>query len=229
MGTQSEFWYLNGDHLQNLLTSNNLEQLAYFASPKLIQKGDFIYFPNEKSNKIFFIISGRVKIGAYSDYGKEIIKAINQSGEIFGEGGLMGEEVRTEFAQAMDDVQYYVIPLVNLKDLMRKNSAVTMQVMRLIGQKLVKVQRRLESQVFRNARSRVIEFLRDLARDKGQRIGFEMLVRKFYTHQEIANLTGTSRQTVTTILNELRADNHIYFDRKKLLVRDLKQLGTLIN
>ena len=51
-----------------------------------------------------------------------------------------------------------------------------------------------------------------------------MLVRKFNTHQEIANLTATSRQTVTTILNELRTRNLITFDRKRLLIRDLELL-----
>jgi len=56
-----------------------------------------------------------------------------------------------------------------------------------------------------------------------------MLVPKFFTHQEIANLTDTSRQTVTTILNELRAENLIYFDRKRLLVRDVKKLQAMLS
>jgi CRP-like cAMP-binding protein len=66
--------------------------------------------------------------------------------------------------------------------------------------------------------------LKNLADKKGQRVGYEMLVRKFMTHQEIANLTATSRQTVTTVLNELRNKNILTFNRRRLLIRDMSNL-----
>ena len=59
---------------------------------------------------------------------------------------------------------------------------------------------------------------------RGQRVGYEYVVRKFITHQEIANLTATSRQTVTTVLNDLRNRNLLTFNRRRLLVRDLDAL-----
>lgn len=62
---------------------------------------------------------------------------------------------------------------------------------------------------------------------KGQRIGYEWVVRNFITHQEIANLTATSRQSVTTLLNELRNDGILTFDRKRLLIRDFDRLKQL--
>ena len=78
----------------------------------------------------------------------------------------------------------------------------------------------------RNVLSLQVEFLENLAKKKGQRIGYEMLVRKFLTHQEIANLTATSRQTVTTVLNELRTKNILTFNRQRLLIRDMELLRT---
>jgi len=62
--------------------------------------------------------------------------------------------------------------------------------------------------------------------EKGKPVGYEILVNNFISHQEIANMTATSRQTVTTTLNELRNDNLIYFNRRKLLIRD-KDLSKL--
>jgi CRP-like cAMP-binding protein len=64
----------------------------------------------------------------------------------------------------------------------------------------------------------------DLVEKNGQRVGYEWVVRNFITHQEIANLTATSRQTVTTVLNELRNGEIITFNRKRLLVRDVDKL-----
>ena len=63
-----------------------------------------------------------------------------------------------------------------------------------------------------------------IAEEKGKKIGYEILVQDFHSHKIIANLTATSRQTVTTILNELRTNNLITFNRQRLLIRDLDKL-----
>jgi len=87
------------------------------------------------------------------------------------------------------------------------------------------MERRLESLVFRDSRSRIVEFLVNIARSKGQRVGYEWVIRKPVTHQEIANLTATSRQTVTTTLNDLRYKKLLSFNRSRLLIRDLDKLA----
>ena len=87
------------------------------------------------------------------------------------------------------------------------------------------MEKRLESLVFKDSRSRIVEFLVDLNSEKGERVGYEWVVRGFITHQEIANLTATSRQTVTTVLNELKTKNIITFNRKRLLIRDVDLLS----
>ena len=87
-----------------------------------------------------------------------------------------------------------------------------------------KLERRVESLVFKDARTRIVEFLREAAEWKGRKVGFETLIPTSLTHKDIAQLTGTSRQTVTTILNELKEDNIINFNRKQILIRDLDLL-----
>jgi CRP-like cAMP-binding protein len=82
----------------------------------------------------------------------------------------------------------------------------------------------LERLVFKDSRSRIIDFLLELSDQKGERVGFEIVLRKFMTHQELANMTATSRQTVTTVLNDLRSKDIIKFDRRRLLIRDREKL-----
>ncbi len=230
MNQNTSLWYIEGANLQDKFCpyKNKDEVLLQEHDAKTLAKGQFVYFPNDVANHIYYIAMGRIKIGTYSNAGKEIITAVLQAGEIFGELGLAGERQRNEFAQAMEETHICALPLQNVQQLMCDNQNFGLQITQMIGNKLVRTQRRLESLVFKDARARIIEFLRDLAVERGQRVGYETLVKKFFTHQEIANLTGTSRQTVTTILNELREQNHIYFDRRKLLVRDLQQLDRML-
>ncbi len=214
--------------LQELIALQQKDNNYYDISQKIVAKGSFIYFPADDIKTVFFVIKGRVKTGAYSPEGKEIINAILLSEGLFGEMGLIGACERGEFAQTMEKTEIISIPLAKLKELMSNNHRFSLLITQKLGDKLRKAQKRLESQVFRKAKDRVIEFLRDLGTENGQRVGFELLVKQFFTHQEIAGLTGTSRQTVTTILNELRAANLIYFNRRRLLIRDIKQLDKMI-
>jgi CRP/FNR family cyclic AMP-dependent transcriptional regulator len=192
---------------------------------KTFKKGEYIYLPEEHADKIFFITTGRVKIGTYSDTGKEITKAILNTGEVFGELSLIGESTRRDFAFAMEETVACVMSVSDMKSMMRDHSALSIFLMKIMGSRMLEMEQRLESLVFKDSRTRIIEFLHELGEKKGQRVGYEMLVRKFMTHQEIANLTATSRQTVTTVLNELRNDNIITFNRKRLLIRDMEKLA----
>jgi CRP-like cAMP-binding protein len=189
------------------------------------KKDQFIYFPDEPAQYIYMIADGRVRIGHYLDDGKEVVSAILGMGEIFGELALAGEEKRRDFAQAMDD-KTTVCPLSidELKALMWENKELSFKMLKLVGLRLMKLERKLELLVFKDARTRVIEFIKDSASVNGKKVGYETLVPTKLTHKDIAALTGTSRQTVTTILNELKEKNLINFDRKKILVRDLENL-----
>lgn len=188
-------------------------------------KGDFIYFPEEDANHIYLITSGRVKTGTYSEEGKEIIKAVLQPGEIFGELAMLGDRVRRDFAVAMDqDVGICAMSMPKMKELLFANVDFSLQLNIAIGRKLQKVERRVESLVFKDARTRIVDFLRDLAVQKGEDHGTGLIVNHFFTHREIASLTATSRQTVTSVLNELRGAGLITFGRRELQIPDLEKL-----
>ena len=222
---QSNIWFLEKVDLFDLMCPNKSAGLEDKHSPNTFKKDEFIYFPDEPSNHVFMIASGRVKIGTYSDNGKEVIKAILGEGEIFGELSLTGELVRSDFAQALDnDTRICQMKIDDMQAMMKDNQPLSLKIFKLMGMRIKKIERRLESLVFKDARSRVIEFLRDLAEERGQKVGFETMVKNHFTHKDIASLTGTSRQTVTTILNELKEKNLINFDRRRILIRDLEKL-----
>ena len=224
--TDQSIWYLenidvNGIFCPKKIGRGDMDQHVH----KHYKKGDYIYLPNEHADKIYFLTEGRVKIGTYGDSGKEITKAILGPGEVFGELSLIGEDKRRDFTYAMEDTVVCVMSVQDMKNMMRDHNALSLFLMKIMGSRMLEMEQRLESLVFKDSRTRIIEFLHELGEKKGQRVGYEMLVRKFITHQEIANLTATSRQTVTTVLNELRNANIITFNRKRLLIRDMESLA----
>ncbi len=188
------------------------------------KKGDVVYVPDDLSDRIFFITEGQIKISVMNEEGKEITKAILGRGEVFGELAMLGEQKRHDYATALEDTDTCVVTLEELRSLMRDRSEIKLFFMKIFGGRQLEMERRLESLIFRDSRSRIVEFLVNMARNKGQRVGYEWVIRKPVTHQEIANLTATSRQTVTTTLNDLRHKKLLTFNRSRLLIRDLDKL-----
>ncbi len=226
MSETQSLWYLENIDVTNMLCPK--KQAAGHVEKHLhrrFKKGEYIYLPDEHSDKMYFLTEGRVKIGTYSSSGKEITKAILGVGEVFGEMAIIGEGKRRDFAYAMDDAEMCVLTVSDMKALMRENSRISMFMVKLLGNRTRRMEKRLESLVFKDSRTRIVEFLHNLAMEKGRRIGYEREVRNFITHQEIANLTATSRQTVTTVLNELRNKNILIFNRRRMLVRDMDLLA----
>ena len=223
------FWHLENIDVTHLLCPTKLgnDELMANHTHCNFKKGEVVYVPEDLSNRIFFITEGRVKISVMHE-GKEITKAILGRGEVFGELALLGEQRRHDFATALEDLETCVVTLEELRGLMRDRSELNLFFMNMFGGRQLEMERRLESLVFRDSRSRIVEFLVNIAQTKGQCIGYEWVVRKPVTHQEIANLTATSRQTVTTTLNDLRYKKLLTFNRSRLLIRDLDKLAAEI-
>lgn len=224
MEKQQSFWYLENIDLTNMFCPQKVGAAQDDLEHKTFRKGDYIFLPGEHADKIFFVMEGRVKIGAYSDTGKEITKTILGVGEVFGELPLVGESERHNFAVAMETTKICILSVPQMKSLIKDHSALSMFFLKVMGNRMLEMEKRLESLVFKDSRTRVIEFLKELTTTKGQRVGYEWVVRKFLTHQEIANITATSRQTVTTVLNDLENKNILTYNRRRLLIRDLEAL-----
>lgn len=217
-------WYLENIDVGGIFCPKKIDNQVSNNHVKVFKKDDYIYLPDEESDKIFFVNEGKIKIGSYADNGKEITKAILSKGEVFGELAMIGEDKRRDYAIAVEDTQLCAVSSIEMKELIKDHSALSMFFMKMMGSKVIEMENRLESLVFKDSRSRIVEYLVDLVEKNGQRVGYEWVVRNFITHQEIANLTATSRQTVTTVLNELRNGEIITFNRKRLLVRDVDKL-----
>ncbi len=195
---------------------------------KEYSKNDYIYCQNCDANSVYFIEEGRVILGIQSTDGRTTMTEVNYPGDLFGELAILGDDKRNGFAKALDHkVRIRVIPRTEFLEILMEDNQTKLQFFEMIGRRMRKVNRKIEDLIMRDARSRIIGYLIHTAEEKGQKVGFEMMIKNPLRHQDIADLTGTSRQTTTTILNELKQMNLINIDRRRILIRDLDTLRSM--
>ena len=185
------------------------------------KKRDYIYFEEDSANKVYLIEKGKVKIGYYNEDGNEVVKAILSRGELFGETAILGESKRDEFAQSVDNLTSICpIGVETMHGLMRDNQTFTLKIYKIIGFKLKKLERRLQILLFKDAKTRLIEFLDELCADFGYdcKDTGDKIIQHPYTQKDIATLIGTSRPTLNILLNELKEEKMIKFNRKEIRI-----------
>ena len=203
---------LNADELAELLTKTKKREIPRFS---------YIYSPETYPESIYFLLDGMVKIAIQSDHGREAIKSILDTPGLFGEQAISSDSIYEEFAMSMQDgATILEIGVNDFRELMKKNHEVSKEVIAFLGNRVRQTEKRLEAQIFKNARDRIIDFIKESACRRGHRVGYDWFLKRSLTQQEIANYTGTSRQTVTEVFNELKKANQIYFNRNKILIRD---------
>jgi CRP/FNR family cyclic AMP-dependent transcriptional regulator len=226
MNQSGNIWYLEEVNLFQFFCPITGAQDKYDKQPKRsYQKNEFIYFSDDTADRVFFIHKGAVKIAGYTEDGNEMIKAVLFEGEVFGELAVYGEDRRTDYAQAVEDTELCVLHRDQVVDMMRNTEGFRKYLHRLMGERVIYSQKRLESLLFKDAKTRIADYVLEQARKGGRTdaVG-NVILRNYLTHQEIASYTGTSRQTVTTVLNQFREQGLLDFDRRSITIRKLQEL-----
>ncbi|OIQ22666.1 Crp/Fnr family transcriptional regulator [Lacinutrix sp. MedPE-SW] len=212
-------WFFEDSNLFKILCPHKFK--CYKGNHKFddYKKSDYIYFTQDSANKVYLIEKGKVKIGYYSEAGEEIIKAILSKGQLFGEKAILGESKRDEFAQSIENTTSICpISVDTMYNLMRDNQTFSFKVYKFIGYKLKKLERRLQLLMFKDTKTRLLEFLNELCTDYGYdcpKTG-DYIINHPYTQKDIASLIGTSRPTLNILLNELKESNVLDFNRKEI-------------
>ena len=218
-------WYFDDTNLYDIFCPHKMGEYEKTHQFKHYKKGDVIYFNDDTAHNIYLIAGGKVRILNYTEEGDEVVKNVLSRGELFGELALLGERKRMDIAEAMDDdTSICPLNIDLLHELMKDNRELSFKVYRFIGLRLKRLERRLDALVFKDVRARLIEFIKDLAEEKGVKEGERTIVTHYLTHKNIGNLIGTSRQTVTTLLNELKEQGLIDFNRKQFHIPNVNQL-----
>lgn len=224
----SKIWYLENFSMLGVLKKEELQKMDEIAKMEETPRNKIIYLPENQSNTIYLLKKGKVKISRFSETGEEYILALLGPGEVFGESGITGEEKREEMATVTEDAIVCRVDLQQFLELMANNSALNFEITKLIGLKFKKIQTKFEHLIFKSSEERVIWFIKSMAIQFGRPIkGFsdQYQIDIKFTHEEIGKLTATSRQMVTSTLNNLERLGIIKYDRRRIYILDINKLN----
>lgn len=214
-------WFFEDVNLFKVLCPHKFKAYKKSHSFNAYKKKDYIYFEEDAANKIYLIEKGKVKIGYYSENGEEVVKAILTKGELFGEKAILGESKRDEFAQSLENITSICpIGVQTMHDLMRDSQTFSFKIYKFIGLKFKKLERRLQLLLFKDTKTRLIEFLEELCEDYGYdctKTG-DHVIKHPYTQKDMASLIGTSRPTLNILMKELKDENYLEFSRKEIRI-----------
>ena len=186
---------------------------------RVLKKNSILRFPEMQNKYVYLLKEGFVKIAVTNEEGKEVIKYLVKPGDLFGEIALLGmPESNEDYAMALENSVVYFADVEQVKRWMHEYAELRINIYKQLGERIRKAEDRFLSFIFKDAHARISSFLSELASEFGKltKEGYE--IKNFLTHDDIAKLTDTSRQTVSSTLNELRDQNLIEYNNEVIQI-----------
>ncbi len=225
----SKLWYLKHISLFSVLSQAELQEMDRITRMQEVKKRQPIYLPGDPSTTVFLLKKGRVKISTTASSGKEVTFEILEPGEIFGELEVLEDSPRETQAEALDDALICAIRREDFDRYLHNHPDLALRLTKLIGLRLRKIQSRVEDLVFRDVPARLAHLLLELVKTDGVPDGGGTRIRAKLTHQEMANLIGCSRETVSTTLGHFRDQGLIRMDARTMTILNSAHLARLVS
>lgn len=223
-----KFWYLKNCPLFEQLQSADVERLESVAQAKTFPKRSLVYMPADAGESVFLLTSGRIKLYHVTSDGKQAVMALIEPGEMFGELAIFGGGDREEFAEAMTKSTLIKIPRGEIQRLMEVHADVAVGVTKLMGFRRRRIEKRLKSLLFRSNRDRLVHLLIELAEKYGSRTAEGVRLGIKLSHQELASIIGSTRETVTVVLGELQQEGQLVIERRQIILKQIEQLAATV-
>jgi CRP/FNR family transcriptional regulator, cyclic AMP receptor protein len=226
MGIEDKMLLIRNYDLWRNLSDEEYHALKVEDNYKEVLKDHYVYFEAYNHNKIYFAKQGYIKIGFIDEEGQEKVKEIIQPGDFFGQFTLEKDNLNGEFAKAYkNNISLCSFAVEDFEKLLQRRPDMALKYTKWVGFKLRKIQNRLSNLLNKDVKKRLESFLWQMVEQTpGDHKEGKFCLPNFMTHEDIAGLIGSSRQTVTTILNQLETENLLTYNRNQICFPDVKDL-----
>lgn len=215
-------WYAHPTDFLARLNLQDRQALYRLGSKRLFDKDAMVFHAGGSSDEVYVLLDGRVKVYELSKDGKEVILWFCFPGEVFGLAELYGGREREVNAQACSNVEVLAIKTIDLKRYIVQHPQMAMHVIELLGRRLRDLSGMLLNFASDDVTSRLVKLLTRLCSRYGKPLANGILLDIALTHQEMADMIGTSRQTVTSVLSVLRKNGVLKMEQRSIFLQDLQ-------
>lgn len=219
---------LKGIPIFSKLDEESLKKIDSISIEKHYRKGDIIILQDSKVEGLYIIREGRVKISRISEDGKIKVLAILSSGDIMGEMSILDEELASATAEAIEDSRLVFIKREDFQSILVRYPMITLGIAQILAKRLRLADREIEELAFYSVKSRVIKTLMELADRYGEKTNSGIRLSLKLTHQELADMVGTSRETVSRVISVLEKRQLITNERGYTVIEDINALKDYI-
>jgi CRP-like cAMP-binding protein len=200
------------------LNEESLEKIAHIGIKKTFRKDSIVMFEHETGSALFVIISGKVKISRVSDDGKEVILTILSDSDFFGEMALLDGLTRSANVTAMEDTEMFLIQRNDFLNLLEEHPEVTIALVQELTQRLRSADMKIKSLSLKDAEGKVANVILQLADNVGRIKQGKVEIEKLPFQHDLANMAGTSRETISRTLHAFAKKGLVELEGSKLRI-----------
>ena len=191
------------------LSSEEIEALAKNTTSRQFGRGSTIILAEQEGDAFFIIQKGRVKVSVSREGGKEVILSFLGEGQVFGELSLLDGKPRSADVTAIEVTELIMLRRPDFLRLITEKPSIVIGLLKELASRLRKVDYKIAGLALLDATNRVSKTLLQLAAEGGERDDRGVLVKNRPTHQQLAQMSGTTRETATRVLKQLEEQGYI--------------------
>jgi len=205
------------------LSRKDLESIIQVAHSRRYGKDNVILIEEEAGQTLFIVVTGQVKISRISEDGREVILAVLAEGDFFGELSLLDGQARSANVTVMKDSEMMLIHRDDFLALLKSFPQIAINLLRELASRMRKSDAQIKSLSLKNATGKVTATLLRLAEDIGVADEKRLIIHSLPTQQDLANMAGTSRETISRVIQKLVNDKIVHKDGNKMIIYDFER------
>ena len=210
--------FLRNVSLFESLDQQELEALSDLAFTRTFSKDNVIILAEEEGDTLFIIKKGQVKVSIVSEEGREVILSLLGESSVFGELSLLDGKPRSANVVATEETDLLMLRRADFVQLIYKTPQIATALLAELATRLRKTDRQIEGLALLDVTSRISETLLQLATEQGTEAVDGVVIESRPTHQELANMSGTTRETVSRVLKRLEGQGYIRCSGRKIAI-----------
>ena len=210
--------FLRNVSLFESLDQQELEALSEVTFTRTFSKDNVIILAEEEGDTLFILKKGKVKVSIVSEGGREVILSLLGPGSVFGELSLLDGKPRSANVVATEETDLLMLRRADFLQLIYKTPQIATALLAELATRMRKTDRQIEGLALLDVTSRISDTLLQLATEQGAETADGVTIESRPTHQELANMSGTTRETVSRVLKRLEGQGYINRNGRKITI-----------